>query len=121
MPCTKIFENKRVLAFLDIYPASKGHALVIPKKHYVNLIDAPEKELADVIKIVKKIGKAQIKNLKADGFNVHQSNNKEAGQVVFHLHFHVVPRYKLDTLSFKWAPMKASQEDLKEIQKQFKL
>ncbi len=113
MPSTKLFENDHVLAFLDIYPGAQGHSLVIPKKHYVNLIDVPEKELQEVIKIVKKIGVAQVNGLGAHGFNVHQSNNKEAGQVVFHLHFHVLPRKENDGLGFRWNPQKANPEELK--------
>ncbi len=120
IPSTKLFENKHALAFLDIFPGAKGHSLIIPKKHFTNMLDAPEKELAELIKVVKKIGTAQVKGLGAHGFNVHQSNNKEAGQVVFHLHFHVLPRRENDGLGFRWNPSPAKEEDLKDAQEKIK-
>lgn len=111
-PCTVVFENEHVLAFMDIFPAANGHTLVVPKKHFVNTLDCPEKELSEVIMAVKKIGQAQVKGLGAHGFNIHQSNNREAGQIVFHLHFHVIPRFAGDGLSFRWQPQKVETKEL---------
>ena len=101
-PSHKIFEEKNTIAFLDIFPCAVGHTLVIPKKHYRNMEDVTAAELCEVIKTVQAVGKALMKALGAPGFNVHQSNNKPAGQVVFHLHFHVIPRFENDGMSFKW-------------------
>jgi len=96
IPSYKLFENEHVLAFLDIMPASEGHSLVIPKKHFENLMDVPEKELEETMKIVQKVAKAVMKATHAEGFNVIQSNYRAAGQVVPHLHFHIIPRNEDD-------------------------
>ena len=96
IPSQKIFEDGNTFAFLDINPASKGHVLVIPKKHYETLVDVPEEELKQLIVSVKKIAQAILKATKASGFNVLQNNGKVAGQLVNHIHFHVIPRFEND-------------------------
>ena len=96
IPCTKIYENDKVLAFLDIGPVSKGHTLVIPKEHYETIIDIPEDLLKEVIAITKKVSKAVKQGVEADGISIGQSNYKSAGQVVPHLHFHIMPRFEDD-------------------------
>ncbi|MDO8634450.1 MAG: HIT family protein [archaeon] len=111
-PSHKIFEDKNTIAFLDIFPCAIGHTLVITKKHYKNMEDVPPQELAEAIKTVQLVGKACMKALGAPGFNVHQSNNKPAGQVVFHLHFHVVPRFENDGVSFKWQVSEKAKEQI---------
>lgn len=98
IPCTKIFENSEVLAFLDIGPVNKGHTLVIPKRHNENIYDIPEEDLKQVIIAVKKVSEAIKQGLGADGISIAQSNEKSAGQVVPHFHFHVMPRLKDDGL-----------------------
>jgi len=96
IPSSKVFENENVLAFLDIVPVNYGHTLVIPKKHYQNMEEIPEAELLEVIKVVKKIG-ASIKNgLGVAGYNIGVNNDPIAGQIVPHLHFHVMPRNEND-------------------------
>lgn len=102
VPSHKVFENAHTIAFLDISPCAVGHTLVIPKKHYKNMEDVPVQELSEVMKTVQIVGKACMKVLSAPAFNIHQSNNKPAGQVVFHLHFHVIPRFENDGMIFKW-------------------
>jgi len=96
IPCTKIYENENVLAFLDIAPINYGHTLIIPKKHYKNLEEIPGKELFEVIKVVKRIGAAVKMGLGAPGYNIGLNNDPVAGQVVPHLHFHVMPRNEND-------------------------
>ncbi len=118
VPSSKLFENNTALAFLDIYPAAKGHSLIIPKKHYKTMLEIPETELKEVIRVTQKIGAAAMKATKADGFTVLQNNNEAAGQVVPHLHFHVVPRFKEDGLKMHFATNKAETEALKHWQKQ---
>ena len=114
IPSQKIFEDENTFAFLDINPASKGHALVIPKKHYETLVDVPEEELKQLIVSVKKIAQAILKATKASGFNVLQNNGKVAGQLVNHIHFHVIPRFENDSIKFSIA---SNQEDVSELEK----
>ena len=108
----KIYEDDKTVSFLDIFPASQGHSLVIPKKHYRTLSDMSAEDLAATIKTVQKIGKAVAKAMDADGFNVVQSNERAAGQVVFHVHFHVIPRKEGDKLSFSWPHLRENDIEL---------
>lgn len=103
IPSTRVYEDDDVLAFMDIGPIVKGHTLVIPKTHYDPITQAPDDVLAKVIAVVKKIADAQMKGLKADGINIHQSNGATAGQQVPHLHFHVIPRFADDGHRWNWA------------------
>jgi len=104
IPSIKIFENDHVLAFMDIAPLVKGHALVIPKAHHNPLSETPDEVLAQVIAVVRLIAQAQQEGLGADGVNIHQANGAVAGQVVPHLHFHVIPRFKQDGHHWNWTP-----------------
>lgn len=104
IPSTKVFENEHVLAFMDIGPLVHGHVLVIPKAHCNPIFDAPDDLLAQVVSVVKRVAKAQIDGLGAAGVNVHQANGAAAGQVVPHLHFHVVPRFSGDGHHWNWNP-----------------
>jgi len=114
IPSQKIFEDETTFAFLDINPVSKGHALVIPKKHYETLVDVPEEELKQLIVSVKKVAQAILKATKASGFNILQNNGKVAEQLVNHIHFHVVPRFENDSIKFSIA---SNQEDVSELEK----
>jgi histidine triad (HIT) family protein len=121
IPSTKLFENENVLSFLDIMPASKGHALVIPKKHYRTLLDVPHEELKEVMEAVQKVAAAIMSSVEsAEGFNVVQSNKEVAGQVIAHVHFHIIPRSTEDNLNFSWEPGKAEQEELAKYAKMVK-
>jgi len=119
MPASVIFENTKVLAFLDIYPVNKGHVLIIPKKHYETILEIPDELLGDVIKASKKVSKAVMKTMKADGFNVGMNNYKASGQLVPHAHFHIIPRYENDGLkpwpqgSYQEGEMKLVAESIK--------
>lgn len=114
IPSTKLYEDEKVLSFLDIMPAAKGHALVIPKTHYKTLLDLPHKELHALIEIVQKVAAATMVALPGvQGFNVLQSNNEVAGQVIPHVHFHIIPRFKEDKLNLAWQPGKSEAEELK--------
>lgn len=104
IPSTKVHEDEDVLAFMDIGPIVKGHALVIPKKHYESIEDIPPALLAKVAVIAQKIACAQVRALDADGVNIHQSNGAAAGQEVPHIHFHVIPRFADDGHSWNWRP-----------------
>ncbi len=102
IPSVKIFEDDEVLAFMDIGPIVKGHALVIPKAHYELITDAPPVVLHRVIETVQRVVAAQREGLKADGVNLHQCNGAASGQVVPHVHFHVIPRFRDDGHHWNW-------------------
>ena len=102
LPSSVIYEDEDTLAFLDIAPIMHGHALVIPKKHYTDLEPTPAALLGKVMETVQKVARAQTRALRADGVNIHQANGTAAGQVVFHLHFHVIPRFAGDNHSWNW-------------------
>ena len=86
-----VYEDDAVLAFMDLYPAGVGHTLIVPRKHYENIYEVPEKLLAELSAVVKKVCAAVKKTVDADGIKVIQLNGAAAGQVVMHIHFHVIP------------------------------
>jgi histidine triad (HIT) family protein len=92
LPCHKVYEDDRVFAFLDIMPRAPGHTLVLPKSPARNLLDVEPDDLAAVSKAAQKIARAAMKVFSADGVTVQQFNENAGGQVVFHLHLHVIPR-----------------------------
>src|SRR5262245_28696795 len=92
MPCYKVYEDDKALAFLDIMPRAPGHTLVLPKAPARNILDVPPDDLAHVAKVAQKIAKAAMQVFGADGITVQQFNEGAGGQVVFHLHVHVIPR-----------------------------
>ena len=96
IPCEKIYEDTDTLAFLDTNPHNKGHTLVIPKEHAVTLFDIDETSLQKVMHTVQKVAKAL--NQYSEGVNLVQNNNKAAGQLIDHFHFHVVPRASNDDI-----------------------
>jgi histidine triad (HIT) family protein len=93
LPAHKIYEDTETLAFMDIMPRCEGHALVIPKTPARNLLDANPDQLSACLSTVQKIARAQLKAFNADGITVQQFNEPAGGQVVFHLHYHVLPRW----------------------------
>jgi histidine triad (HIT) family protein len=92
LPAHKVFEDDKVFAFLDIMPRAAGHTLVIPKAPARTFLDIEPDDLAHLITVAQKIAKAAVKVFDADGLTIHQFNELAGGQVVFHLHFHVIPR-----------------------------
>src|SRR6187431_316701 len=92
LPCYKIYEDDKALAFLDIMPRAPGHALVLPKAAARNILDISPDDLAHVIKVAQKIAKVSVEVFGADGITIQQFNESAGGQVVFHLHVHVIPR-----------------------------
>jgi histidine triad (HIT) family protein len=93
-PSSIIYEDEAVMVFLDIRPLNLGHTLVIPKTHYVDIFDIPEKELSQIHKVAKLVSFAIKKATAADGISIIQQNGKAAGQDIFHIHVHVVPRFE---------------------------
>jgi histidine triad (HIT) family protein len=92
LPCHKVYENDKVLAFLDIMPRAPGHTLVLPKAPARNLLDIAPDDLAAVMQAAQTIAKAAVGVFQADGITIQQFNESAGGQVVFHLHVHVIPR-----------------------------
>jgi histidine triad (HIT) family protein len=94
IPCHKVYETDHVLAFMDVMPRGDGHVLVIPKIKARNLLDVEPDDLAELMKAVQIVGKAAKNALSADGLTIQQFNESAGGQVVFHIHFHVLPRFE---------------------------
>jgi histidine triad (HIT) family protein len=94
LPCHKVYEDDRALAFLDIMPRAGGHTLVLPKAPARNLLDVEPADLAHVMQVAQKIARAQMTVFNADGITMQQFNESAGGQVVFHLHVHVIPRHE---------------------------
>jgi len=115
LPCHRIVETLSSVAFLDIMPISKGHTLVVPKKHVETLEDLNVMELNDLFQLVQRISKACKVGLNASGTNLLLCNGKDAGQVVPHVHAHVVPRSPEDGLRFHPAQMEISKAELSEV------
>jgi len=88
-----VYKDSDIVAFLDRYPATEGHTLVVPVQHFENIYEIPEELLCKLIKVVKRIAIAIKNSLGADGIRIVQNNEREAGQVIFHLHFHIIPFY----------------------------
>ena len=116
IPSKIIFENSSNLAFLDIFPISKGHIIVIPKNHYKNIEEIPNNELMELFKTVKKIAILIHKRLKIDGYNILQNNFKAAGQEINHIHVHIIPRNdKDDKFKLNIPRNQATKEELELI------
>jgi histidine triad (HIT) family protein len=93
-PASLVYGDDEVVAFLDARPVNEGHTLVITRKHYVDIYEAPDEEIAHLFKVVKRVACAIKKSEAADGISIFQNNGRAANQVVFHLHVHVIPRYE---------------------------
>ena len=94
MPASYVYEDEKVIAFLDIKPLNEGHTLVIPKSHYESIFEIPVNLVAHLHGVTKRIALAVKKAIDADGISISQQNGKAAGQEIFHLHVHVIPRYE---------------------------
>lgn len=120
IPSYKVYEDDSVLAFLDIAPVSPGHTIVIPKKHYKNFEDIPESELYAVAGAIKKIGKSIKENLGVEGYNVSENNDPVAGQIVPHIHFHIIPRSEGDGLKL-WPQGKYADNEAEKVLNKIKI
>ena len=110
----KIYENDYVFAFLDINPLSQYHTLVIPKKHYKDIFDIPEKELNNIMTAIKKITTFYKKELDIDNVQILNNSGKEAQQDVFHIHFHIIPRHSNDQQDIPFKPQAEFKKKLEE-------
>ncbi len=98
IPSYKVYEDELVYAFLDIHPWSKGHTLIIPKKHFKDLTDIDNENLAQITAVAKQLTSTYADRLGADGFNLLNSSGAAAQQDVFHFHMHLIPRYEDNSL-----------------------
>lgn len=112
IPSATVYEDDDFRAILDLGPAAKGHTLVIPKSHSDNLLSVEPDTAAKALKVISRTANAIKEALGCDGINVVQNNGEAAGQTVMHLHFHIIPRYKNDSVNIGWQPMKPSNEEL---------
>ena len=115
IPSAKIFEDDKLLCFLDIAPANKGHALIVTKEHYESLLDTPDVVLCDIMNKAKKIARAMSSALGNEGFNILMNNKKVAGQLVDHAHIHIIPRFNRDGIKLNWRPKKYADKELDEF------
>lgn len=114
IPAAKVYEDSRVIAFLDIMPANKGHCLVVPKKHVQTMIEMSEGDLAAAMIAAKKVASALSLSFGNGSFNMVMNNGKEAGQLVNHAHIHLIPRFQKDRLRIKWSHLKYENSEINE-------
>lgn len=120
IPSYKVYEDDNTLAFLDIAPVNPGHTLVIPKKHYANFEEIPEEDLCELIKVVKKVGQSIKEGLGVEGYNVMENNDPIAGQIIPHIHFHVIPRLGGDGLKL-WRQSEYKEGEAEETLNKIKI
>jgi histidine triad (HIT) family protein len=102
IPSAKIYEDDHVLSFLDINPINPGHTLVLPKEHYATLVELPAEALQACIMASQKVARALYRAIGAEGLNFLQNNHRAAGQLIDHVHFHLIPRYENDGFMTSW-------------------
>lgn len=112
IPSSTIYEDDSFRVILDLGPASKGHALIIPKAHFKDVTELDEAYAAKILPLGARIGTAMMKSLGCTGFNLVQNNGESAGQTVMHFHMHVIPRYDDDATIVCWTPGKPEQSEL---------
>lgn len=115
IPSLKIYEDDDFLVIMDISPASRGHAILMPKTHNENLFDFDTEILSKALPIAKKVGSIMMKELQCDGLNILQNNNESAGQTVFHFHIHLIPRYVEDNVNISWQDIEYKIDEAEKI------
>ena len=115
IPSKTLYEDGGFRVILDLGPATKGHALILPKEHYANLYELPEETAGEAMKLAKRMVVKMTERLGCEGFNLVQNNGDLAGQTVFHFHMHMIPRYQADGQKIGWKPQDITQEELEEI------
>ncbi len=102
LPSTRVFEDERTIAIMDIFPATRGHALVLPRAHAPDIREASDDDLAACARMARRLAEAAVRTLGADGVLIMQNNGAASWQTVFHYHVHVIPRYAGDPLVLPW-------------------
>ena len=120
IPSATLYEDDDFRVILDLGPASKGHALILPKNHYRNLYDIDDEVASKAILLAKKMITKLTDVLNCDGYNIVQNNEEAAGQTVFHFHMHMIPRYKNDNVGLGWHMCELSEADKNEILEKLK-
>jgi histidine triad (HIT) family protein len=120
IPSAKVYEDPSCVAFLDINPANKGHCLVVPKKHSSDMIHTDDASLSHLLPVAKKIASTIVSATACTGYNLHVSNGKDAGQEVFHLHLHIVPRFSGDGIEFKYEIKNYAETEMKQYQEKIR-
>ncbi|HIW83931.1 MAG TPA: HIT family protein [Candidatus Dorea gallistercoris] len=115
IPTATLYEDDDFRVILDTGPASKGHALILPREHYKNLYELDDEIAAKTLVLAKKMITKLTDVLECDGYNIVQNNGETAGQTVFHFHVHLIPRYKGDTVGLGWKMGELTEEDKEEI------
>ena len=115
IPSYKVYEDEYVYAFLDIGPQSRGHTLVVPKESKAQLDELSDDSAAAIGRALPRLSRAVMKATGASAYNILQNNGARAGQAVFHVHFHIIPRFDDDGLSFKWTPGELKQDAADEL------
>ena len=115
IPSATLYEDEDFRVILDLGPATKGHALILPKEHYANIYEIDEEVAAKAFKLAKKMVIRMTEVLGCDGYNIVQNNGETAGQTVFHFHIHLIPRYKNDKSGFTWKSGKLTDADRDDI------
>lgn len=121
IPTNSIYEDDDFKVILDASPATKGHALILPKEHYDNIYEVDDSVAAKIMPLAKKLATHMTKKLGCDGFNILQNNGEAAGQTVFHLHVHLLPRYKDEKAILEWDHLEFSDEEMAEIRDSLKM
>lgn len=114
IPSACVYEDDDFRAILDIAPAAKGHVLLLPKKHCANLFEIDDVTASKALSVASKIAKAQKTAFNADGINLLQNNGEAAGQSVFHLHIHLIPRYDNDSVTIPWEHLSYAEGEAEE-------
>lgn len=117
IPAATLYEDEDFRVILDLGPASKGHALILPKAHVANIYELSDEMAAKAMILAKKMATAMTEALKCDGFNIVQNNGECAGQTVFHFHMHLIPRYENDNAGILWEPGETTPEDMAEVKR----
>ena len=112
LPSQRVDEDERTVAFMDISPATRGHALVVPRRHTPDLLEIEPDELAATAKAAQRLARHAVERLGADGVNLINSCGAQAWQTVFHFHIHVIPRYQDDPLRLPWVPAPGDPQDI---------
>lgn len=115
IPSATLYEDNEFRVILDLGPASKGHALILPKSHAANIYELPDELAGKAMILAKKMAGKLTEGLACDGFNIVQNNGETAGQTVFHFHMHLIPRYKGDGVGLTWTPGTLTDEVKEEI------
>ena len=115
IPSKTLYEDDRFRVILDLGPAAKGHALILPKDHFANIYEVPNEWCAGAFCLAKKMASQLTEKLHCDGFNIVQNNGEIAGQTVFHFHIHLIPRYENDGQKINWVPGEPTQEELEAV------